>query len=219
MSSYVKRITRLIFGLFLYALGSFLTIQANIGLAPWEAFSMGFVKLTDISFGNIVVISGLVIVVIDIILKEKIGIGTILNAILIGKFVDLIQYFKLIPQMTNFWFGLLMLLAGQVVICLGSYFYIGASLGCGPRDSLMVALGKRVPKWPIGVIRGLLEGAVLIIGWLLGAKVGIGTVISVFGIGFILQLTFKLLRFDVKDIKHESILDTVKLFRRKDAKA
>lgn len=219
MSSYVKRITRLIFGLFLYALGSFLTIQANIGLAPWEAFSMGFVKLTDISFGNIVVISGLVIVVIDIILKEKIGIGTILNAILIGKFVDLIQYFKLIPQMTNFWFGLLMLLAGQVIICLGSYFYIGASLGCGPRDSLMVALGKRVPKWPIGVIRGLLEGTVLIIGWLLGAKVGIGTVISVFGIGFILQLTFKLLRFDVKEIKHESILDTVKLFRRKNAKA
>lgn len=218
MISYVKRITRLIFGLFLYSLGSFLTIQANIGLAPWEAFSMGFSKLTNISFGNIVVISGLIIVVIDIILKEKIGIGTILNALLIGKFVDLLQHLKLIPQMTNFWFGLLMLLAGQVVICLGSYFYISAALGCGPRDSLMVALGKRAPKWPIGVIRGLLEGSVLIIGWLLGAKVGIGTVISVFGIGFILQLTFKLLHFDVKELRHESIVDTVKLFRKKDAK-
>ena len=68
--------------------------------------------------------------------------------------------------------GLAMLLIGQIIICIGSYFYIGASLGCGPRDALMVALGKRLPSVPIGAIRGLLEGTVLIIGWLLGAKVG-----------------------------------------------
>lgn len=210
MNNYVKRIIRLIFGLFLFALGSFLTIQANIGLAPWEAFSMGGSYLTHISFGNIVVISGVVIIVFDYALKEKIGFGTILNALLIGNFVDLIQFANIIPMMTNFWLGLLMLLLGQVIICVGSYFYIGASLGCGPRDALMVALGKRLPKVPIGVIRGFMEGAVLIIGWLLGAKVGIGTVISVFGIGFILQITFKLLRFDVKNIMHESIADTVK---------
>jgi uncharacterized protein len=210
INNYVKRTIRLIFGLFLYALGSFLSIQANIGLAPWEAFSMGGSYLTHLSYGNIVVISGFVILAIDFALKEKIGFGTILNAILIGKFVDLIQFVNIIPLMSNFWLGLLMLLLGQVAICVGSYFYIGASLGCGPRDALMVALGKRLPKVPIGVIRGLIEGTVLIIGWLLGAKIGIGTVISVFGIGFILQFTFKLLRFDVKIIKHESVVDTVK---------
>lgn len=195
---------------FLYALGSFLSIQANIGLAPWEAFSMGGSYLTHISYGNIVVISGFVIIAIDFAFKEKIGFGTILNAILIGKFVDLIQFANIVPLMSNFWLGILMLLLGQVVICVGSYFYIGASLGCGPRDALMVALGKRMPKVPIGAIRGLIEGTVLIIGWLLGAKVGMGTVISVFGIGLILQFTFKLLRFDVKNIKHESVADTVK---------
>lgn len=211
MNNYVKRIIKLIFGLFLYSLGSFLTIQANIGLAPWEAFSMGGAYLAHLSYGNVVVITGLIIIVIDFILKEKIGFGTILNAILIGKFVDLIQFTNIIPKMSNLGFGLLMLLLGQVVICIGSYFYIGSSLGCGPRDALMVALGKRMPKVPIGAIRGLLEGTVLIIGWLLGAKVGIGTAIYVSAIGFVLQFTFKLLHFNVKNIEHESISDTVKI--------
>lgn len=211
MNNYVKRIIKLIFGLFLYSLGSFLTIQANIGLAPWEAFSMGGAYLTHISYGNIVVITGLIIIIIDFALKEKVGFGTILNAILIGKFVDLIQFTNIIPKMSNLGLGLLMLLLGQVVICIGSYFYIGSSLGCGPRDALIVALGKRMPKVPIGAIRGLLEGTVLIIGWLLGAKVGIGTAIYVLGIGFVLQFTFKLLHFDVKNIEHESISDTVKV--------
>lgn len=210
MNNYVKRTIRLIFGLFLYALGIFLSIQANIGLAPWEAFSMGGSYLTHLSYGNIVVITGFIIIAIDYVLKEKIGFGTILNAILIGTFVDLIQLFNFIPMMSNFWLGLLMLLIGQVVISIASYLYIGASLGCGPRDALMVALGKRMPKVPIGAIRGLIEGTVLFVGWLLGAKIGIGTVISVFGIGLILQLTFKLLRFDVKSIRHESVTDTVK---------
>lgn len=210
INNYVKRTIRLIFGLFLYALGSFLSIQANIGLAPWEAFSMGGAYLTHMSYGNFVVISGFMIIAVNIALKEKIGFGTILNAILIGKFVDLIQFANIVPLMSNFVLGILMLLLGQIVICIGSYFYIGASLGCGPRDALMVALGKRMPKVPIGAIRGLIEGTVLIIGWLLGAKVGIGTVISVFGIGLILQYTFKLLSFDVKNIKHESVADTVK---------
>lgn len=211
MNNYIKRITRLIFGLFLYSLGSFLTIQANIGLAPWEAFGMGGSYLTHLSYGNVVVITGLIIIVIDFALKEKIGFGTVLNAILIGKFVDLIQFTDIIPKMSSLGLGLLMLLLGQVVICIGSYFYIGSSLGCGPRDALMVALGKRMPKVPIGAIRGLLEGTVLIIGWLLGAKVGIGTAIYVLGIGFVLQFTFKLLHFEVKNIEHESISDTIKV--------
>ena len=210
MDNYIKRSIKLILGLFLYALGIFLSIQANIGLAPWEAFSIGVSHLTHLSYGNVIILSGFIIIAIDYALKEKIGFGTILNAILIGVFVDLIQLFNVIPMMSNFWLGLLMLLLGQVVICIASYFYIGAALGCGPRDALMVALGKRMPKVPIGAIRGLIEGSVLLVGWLLGAKVGIGTVISVFGIGLILQFTFKLLRFDVKNIQHESVSDTVK---------
>ena len=210
MKGYSVRLVKLVFGLFLFALGSFLTIQANIGLASWEAFSMGLAYLTDQTYGNILIISGFVILLVDVALKEKIGFGTILNTILIGTFVDLIQAVDLIPQMNNFFSGILMLLLGQLSICIGSYFYIGASLGCGPRDALMVALGKRLPKVPIGIVRGVIEGTVLLIGWLLGAKVGIGTVISVFGISFILEVTFNILHFDVTNIEHESIVDTVR---------
>ena len=78
----------------------------------------------------------------------------------------------------------------------------------------MVAMGKRLHKLPIGLVRGLLEGTVLLIGWLLGAKVGLGTVISVFGISFILQWIFYLLHFDVKAVRHESIIETIKNIRK-----
>jgi uncharacterized membrane protein YczE len=194
----------------LYAVGIYLTIQANIGLAPWEAFSVGLSQALGLTYGAVMVGSGLIIVFIDYLLKEKIGFGTLLNALLVGTFTDIIIELDPIPLMESFFPGVLLLLLGQVMICLGSFFYISAAGGCGPRDSLMVALGKRIDKVPIGVVRGALEGFVLIIGWILDAKVGVGTIISVFGIGFTLQLTFKLLRFDVKAVQHESCLDTIR---------
>ena len=207
------RVLRLLFGLFLYGLGIHLCIRANIGLAPWEAFSMGLANQTGLSFGDLVVITGLVIIVCDFLLKEKIGFGTILNALIIGKVVDVLDFLDILPFLNNFWPGILLLLLSQVVICLASYYYISAGLGAGPRDALMVALGKRLPRVPIGAVRGLLEGSVLLIGWFLGAKVGLGTVIAVFGIGFILEFTFKILRFDVKGVEHESVLTTMAKLR------
>lgn len=186
-------------------------IQANIGLAPWDAFSMGGSYMTGMSFGDFTIVSGLVILVIDVLLKEKIGIGTILNTILIGKFVDLAAYLDLIPVMSSLFSSILLLIIAQFTVCLATYFYIGAGMGCGPRDALMVALAKRAGKIPIGAVRSLIEGAVLIAGWLMGAKIGLGTVIAVLSIGLAMQLTFKLLNFDVKNIEHESVTDTWKI--------
>ncbi|MEF9972738.1 MAG: hypothetical protein RR296_00485 [Clostridia bacterium] len=213
--AYFKRTIRLIVGLLLFALGSYLSIQANIGLAPWEAFGMGCAYLTGASYGNVVVVTGLLILVVDCLLKEKIGLGTVLNVLLIGKFIDLFGLLHLVPMMHNFFAGLAVLLLGQVVICIGSYFYIGAGMGCGPRDALMVALGKRLPKVPLGAIRGMIEGAVLLLGWLLGAKVGVGTLIAVFGIGFILEYTFKCFHFDAKAVSHENLVQTARGMRTK----
>lgn len=206
------RTLKLIWGLFLFALGVVLTIQANIGLAPWDAFSVGVSNITGITYGNVVILTGVGILIFILLLKEKIGLGTILNTVLIGAMSDILLGLKIIPVMDNFFFGLIMLLVGQIVISFGSYFYIGQGLGSGPRDSLMIALSKRLPNVSIGIIRGGIEGTALIIGWLLGAKVGIGTIISVFGIGFIIQYTFKLLRFNVKAVKHDSLFDTAKTF-------
>jgi len=220
VENYLTRTAKLIFGLFLYSLGILFCIQSNIGLAPWDAFGIGISNITGISYGNVSILTGVIIlIVVVLLLKEKFGIGTILNTVLIGFMVDIMQSLKIVPLMTNFAIGILMLLVSQVIISLASYFYISSGLGCGPRDTLMVGLGKRFPNVPIGAIRGLIEGTVLIIGYMLGAKVGIGTVIAVFGISFILQTTFKLLHFDVKAVVHESIIDTTKNFKELYAKS
>ena len=214
MENYIKKTLKLLFGLFLYALGLILCISADIGLAPWDAFGIGVSKVTGISYGNVSIITGIIILIILVLLfKEKIGLATILNTILIGVFADLIVGLNIIPYMTNFFTGFIMLVTGQIVICLATYLYISVGLGSGPRDTLMVALGKKFPNLPIGIVRGSIEGTVLLIGWLLGAKVGTGTVIYVLGIGFILQATFKLLKFDVKSVAHESIFETVNIFK------
>lgn len=205
---YPRRLGRLLFGLVLFSVGGYLSIQANVGLAPWSAFSMGVSGRTGLLYGDVSVITSFVILAVDLCLKEKIGVGTLLDAVLIGKLTDLLLALELMPKMENFWAGVAVLLLGQVVTAVGSYYYIGAALGCGPRDALMVALGKRLKKTPIGLVRMLIEGTALLIGWALGAKVGLGTVISVFGMGTILQVTFQILKFDVKDITHEGLSDT-----------
>lgn len=205
---YPRRLGRLLFGLVLFSVGGYLSIQANVGLAPWSAFSMGVSGRTGLLYGDVSVITSFVILAIDLCLKEKIGVGTLLDAVLIGKLTDLLLALELMPKMENFWAGVAVLLLGQVVTAVGSYYYIGAALGCGPRDALMVALGKRLKRTPIGLVRMLIEGTALLIGWALGAKVGLGTVISVFGMGTILQVTFQILKFDVKDITHEGLSDT-----------
>ncbi len=213
--SYVKRFTRLILGLVCYAVGIYLTIQANVGLAPWEAFSMGISIVSGYSFGNVALVTGILIIGIDYLLHEKIGFGTLLNAIFIGKFVDVIFIFNPVPKMESFAAGIGLMLLGQVMIAVASVLYIGSSMGCGPRDALMVALGKKFYKAPIGLVRAGLEGTVLLIGFLFGAKVGVGTVIAVFGMGFILQGVFALFKFKVREIEHENFADTVRIWREK----
>lgn len=206
---YMKRTVILLLGLFIFAFGSYLGIVANIGLAPWEAFSMGISFVTGLSYGNVVVITGIAILALDVALKEKIGFGTILNTIMIGKFTDIFIAMDIVKTVENFWIGVFVMLLGQFVLCVGSYLYIKTALGCGPRDSLMVALAKRARRLPVGAVRGIIEGGVLLTGWALGAKVGVGTVIAAFGVGVILEFTFRIFSFSIKSVAHESVVDTV----------
>lgn len=208
--NYSRRIARALFGLLLFGTGSCCNIQANVGLAPWEAFSMGVGARLGLSFGTVLAGSGLVILAVDLLLREKIGLGTLLDIACIGPIADLLRASGAIPVMTSFPSGVAMLLTGQLLIAVGSYFYIGAGLSCGPRDALMVALCKRFPRTPVGMIRFFIEGGALLTGWLCGAKIGVGTVVAVFGISFILQAVFSLLRFDVSTIEHEDLLTTAR---------
>jgi uncharacterized membrane protein YczE len=204
MQKIVLRFSKLIIGLFLYALGIVLTIKANIGYGPWEIFHVGLGKTVGITIGNASIIVGPVIIVITLLMGEKIGIGTILNMILIGLFLDLLLMSNIIPIIDNIYLGILVLVIGLYIISLGSYYYIGSGFGAGPRDGLMIALKRKI-KLPIGAIRSIIELTATILGWLLGGMLGIGTLISVFAIGFCIQSTFSVLKFDPTKIVQSTI--------------
>ena len=209
MKQFAARLLSLVFGLFLYALGIVLSIRANIGYAPWDVFHVGLTQKLGFSIGTASIITGAAIVGIVIVLGEKIGLGTLCNMVLIGVFIDLIFSFNVIPLLESLVFGILMLAMGLFVISIGSYFYIKAAFGAGPRDSLMVVLNRRT-RLPIGVCRSMIELTVTVIGWVLGGMVGIGTVISVIAIGFIIQLTFALFKFVPATVEHETLRQTYK---------
>lgn len=204
MPKLIVKLLRLNIGLFLYAAGIVLTIKANVGYGPWEVFHVGLGKTVGISIGTASILVGLAIVVLTAALGERIGLGTVLNMLLIGVFIDLILAAGLVPIMPNLYAGMAVLIAGLYVIALGSYFYIGSGLGTGPRDGLMVALTKRT-RLPVGVVRGAIEAAATAAGWMLGGMVGAGTVVAALAIGFCVQSTFAFLRFDPTKITHASL--------------
>jgi len=204
MQKTLIRFARLIFGLFLYALGIVLTIKANIGYGPWEVFHAGLGRTIGISIGNASILVGFIIILITLLLGEKPGIGTILNMLLIGIFMDFILKSDLVPLVENKYFGLAVLIVGLYIISLASYFYIGSGFGAGPRDGLMIVLTRKT-KLPIGIVRGTIELTATVIGWMLGGMAGIGTVISGLAIGFCIQSTFRLLKFKPEEIANPTM--------------
>lgn len=207
MKKIMKRLLRLILGLFLYALGIVLTMKAQIGYAPWEVFHAGLGKTIGMSIGNVSILTGLLIVVLAFFMGEKLGLGTVLNMVLIGVFMDILLEAGVIPAASHWTWGFLLLMAGLFVISLASYFYIGSGFGAGPRDSLMVALTRKTGL-AVGVCRGAIELAAVVTGWLMGGLLGAGTLISAFAIGLCVQFTFRMLRFDPTRIQHETLTQT-----------
>jgi len=206
------RIFNTLTGLIFYTFGIVFTIKANIGYAPWDVFHVGLAGKTGLSIGTVSIIVGMVIVIIVTILREKFGLGTILNMILIGLLLDII--FPYIPIAKTLIAGFIMLIGGLFIISLGSYFYIKSAFGVGPRDNLMVVLARRT-KLPVGLCRFIIELLAVVIGWFLGGMVGVGTVISAAAIGLCIQITFKVFKFDVTAVKHETLWETYTTIRRK----
>jgi uncharacterized membrane protein YczE len=199
-----RRLGELLFGLFLFALGIVVTMKANLGFGPWEVFHQGVSLKIGLSIGNVSILTGLLICVLVVLAGEKLGLGTLLNMVLIGLFMDRILALGVIPRMESFLPGLFMMFAGLFIISFASYFYIGSGFGAGPRDSLMVAL-ERKTGMAVGLCRGIVEGSAVLAGWFLGGPVGLGTVLAAFGIGFCIQVVFRLLRFDAKAVRHETL--------------
>lgn len=198
-------------GLFLFGFGVYLTIQANIGVGPWDAFNLGLSGTFGIKYGTASIIVSLIILTIDIILREPIGIGMFLDAFVVGKTVDFFNWLDIIPVQQSYLTGLPMMLAGLVIMGFSQYLYMSAALGCGPRDTLLVALARRMSKIPIGVISIVMLAIVTFVGWRLGGPIGIGTLICAFLTGPIMQLDFKIVRFVATDVEHQNIGQSVKV--------
>ena len=185
---YAEKLARCITGLAFFGFGITLFLRANLGLAPWDIFHKGLSKKLDISIGLVIVGVGLLLLLLWIPLRQRPGVGTILNALEIGFVVNLTK--PLVGEPDQLVMRTLMVIAGVLVIALGSALYIGAGLGSGPRDGLMLGLSKRsIAGRPISIrlARTVIELTVMVAGLFLGGSIGVGTLIFMFGIGPLVQ--------------------------------
>lgn len=195
-------------GLVVYSFGVYLQLQANMGISPWNSLNLGLSMRLPLSFGTASIVISLVIIAMDLLLRESIGLGTILDALVVGWALDFFLWTGMIPLVTGAFSQLAVFLLGLLIMCLGAYLYMKQALSCGPRDALLVALGKRFPRCSIGVINMALLAAVLVVSTLLGSTLGPGTLITIFGTGIMMDLVFKLLHFEPRDVVHESLTQT-----------
>lgn len=198
--------------LFINGFGIYLTMKAGIGAAPWDVFNLGLSKTFGILYGTASITVALTILLIDILLKEPIGIAMFIDSIVVGKSVDFFNYIDPVPETDNIALSIVTLFAGLFVLGYTQLLYMKASLGCGPRDTLLVGLTKRMPKIPIGAVSIGLLSAATFVGFLLGGPVGIGTVLCAAFQGPIMQFAFKTFSFDATAIKHQSIPESISVF-------
>lgn len=203
---------RLFIGYFMCALGMVMTINANIGVAPWDVLHQGISNITGLTIGKATIILGLLIIIIDIALGQDVGWGTLFNMIFIGTFMDIIMLNNLVPIFKSFLPSLIMMFLGMLVIGYGVFIYIGAGYGAGPRDGLMVALTRKTKK-SVRFVKNSVELLALIIGYFLGGQVGIGTVIMAIGGGYFLQFAFKTVNFNISELEHRFIVDDIKYIK------
>lgn len=196
---------RILLGLSIYSFGVYLTIYVNIGLAPWDCLAVGISRHTLLNYGGAMAAVSLAAIVIQLLLHERIGIATVLDAIITGNLTQLFCNISPYPENHNLCIGVAFMLFGFLFIALGMYVYMKAQQGYGPKDGLLIAIGKRLPKIPIGVVEILLFAFVTLIGWLLGGAVGIGTLISIFGAGAVMHLFYMLIHFEPRELKHKMI--------------
>ncbi|WP_404447847.1 hypothetical protein LG315_06230 [Microbacterium marinum] len=183
------RLIRLFLGLIVYGVGCALLVQAGVGLDPWTVLAEGLSLQTGIGIGWIVVILGAVVLLLWIPLRQRPGFGTIANILVVGTVMQ--GALEIIPPVEGFVWGVLVFLLGIAAIAVASAVYIGTRFGPGPRDGLMTGLHARL-GWPIWLCRFIVEGTVLLTGWLLGGTVGLGTVLFAALIGPAVHLAMDL---------------------------
>lgn len=174
-----RRLPRLLFGLSLCGLGIAVMVAAELGLGPWDVLHQGLSNLTGFPIGMMSIVVGAGVLLLWVPLRERPGIGTVLNVLVIGVVIDLALL--VLPTPDALTARIPMMLAGPLLFAVGSGFYLGAGLGSGPRDGVMTGLARR--GWPVGIARAAIEFTVLGLGWALGGSVGAGTLVFAIAIG------------------------------------
>ncbi|MCW4385501.1 hypothetical protein OH146_06915 [Salinibacterium sp. SYSU T00001] len=190
-----RRIAQLLVGLFLYGIAIAMMLRAGLGATPWDVLSQGITRQTSLGFGLVTVLVSGVVLLLWIPIRQRPGIGTLLNALLVGPSADAGLLF--IPAPGALWAQILLFAGGLSLLAVATGLYIGARFGPGPRDGLMTGIHSRT-GWPIWAVRTGIEGTVLTIGWLLGGVVGFGTLAFALFIGPMVGKTIPLLRVPEK---------------------
>ena len=180
----ILRWSRLMLGLFGCGLAVALMIQSRLGLGPWDAFHVGLNRLTGLSVGMVSIVVGVLIICGTWFLDVRPGAGTLVNMVMIGVFIDLLM--PIVPAAANAGWGLGYYLLAIGVFGAATGLYLGAGLGSGPRDGLMIALAER-SGWTVRRMRTFVELGVLAAGWMMGGRIGFGTVLFAFTVGPAMQ--------------------------------
>ena len=219
MKDYLHRIPICLAGLLLYGFGNVFSVAAgSAGTNAWNTLALGIGNKANLSFGTATFCISLAIVIIDLVGKGKLGIGTLLNMTVIPVcsewFMELLSF---VPTAPNAVVGACYTLFSQVIFAFATILYMFPGLGCGPRDTLMVLIGRKVPRLPIGSVKFCIELAALGLGVVLGAPFGIGSVLSMALQASIFQAACKLVRYEPRAVQHESLLDTWRRFAKADS--
>jgi len=189
------RLPTLVFGLLVFAAGIVALFESGLGLSPWDVLHQGVAEHTRLSFGEANIAVSILVLVVAWTFGARVGVGTLANALLVGGFVQLLTTFEGISALSDRGLGLraALLAIGITLMGVGTGIYLGAGLGAGPRDSLMVVAAERT-RFRIGVVRGALELSALVVGFGLGGTVGIGTLAFALLIGPTVEGAFWLLQ-------------------------
>ena len=195
MSGVAVRFGQLVVGLVLFGTGLWLGLQAALGVGPWDVLHGGLSERLGTPFGRTSIAVGFVVLVVAVLSGVRPGVGTVLDVLLVGAVIDVLLATPLLDRLGDgpLAVRLLVVALGIATVAVGSALYLGAHLGPGPRDGLMVAISQRT-GWSVGTARGVLECTVLVLGVLLGGPVGPGTVAFALGIGPAVQVAFRVLR-------------------------
>ncbi|HDN2676227.1 TPA: hypothetical protein RRE62_000412 [Klebsiella pneumoniae] len=181
----LRRLLQLYIGLVLYGVSTALFVHANLGADPWDVFHLGVAKKLGISFGTVIILTGAAVLLLWIPIRQMPGLGTVSNVIVLGLAAD--ATLAVLPPLESMVARSALLVGAIVLNAIATGMYIGAGFGPGPRDGLMTGLHART-GWSLRGIRTAIELSVLLIGWLLGGKFGVGTVIYALSIGPLIQL-------------------------------